>query len=712
MGASRPLQKMCFAMVCGTMAVFLAASYHQKKHLSPESWQVPLQVEVRVKEHRAISPHLQQYRVESPQLKQSFKLADYRSKQVLMVGSCYQLTGKFKPKHALGNPTTVSLAMQDWVKREFIHGYIVAKQPIVPIACSSWGSYLDTARQVIKRHVKAVPLSGTSQAIILSLVLGDRENLTQDDKTILQNTGTAHLLAISGLHIGLVYLFTWYLSCIFLRPLAVVFLRINTSLLATGLALVASAGYVALSGAGVSSLRAWGMLCVIALLMWRRQHMPILSVLLIAVAVILILDPLAGMGLGLWLSAGAVFALIWLQANRWHVHWKLPLMMAPMTSVFLQSALLGPFANMIAIPYISFLIIPGALLGVMASLCGIPGAQGLLWAVGSLIDILWIFLSWLSEHALMHRWSLLSWVDIVIFMALVVCLLLPWRFVGLIPFMILFAALTWPKPILVPPGELWIDVIDAGQGTAIWLRAGNQHLLFDVGHEIVTDYLRHYRLNSLDVAVVSHHDMDHRAGFATLLKDMHVQKVYRGENLSELPPGAQLPCRAGETWMWGEVHFEFIAPWVDGLVGNNASCVLQVRLGEHSLLLTGDIESKVERALLMHYTARQLKTTLLIAPHHGSKTSSTPAFLQATRPEIVIYPSGFMNSYHHPHPDIVKRYTDIGAKQYNTAQDGALRVKLSRHGIESIQCFNKDHRRWWRQSEEATCSGYLAQVES
>lgn len=704
------LQRTLMAAALGVGAVFLAASYHQSKRLAPELWQVPQETVIFVLNHQRVKSFLQQYEVSSEEFGQTFELNAYENAQRLEPGFCYKVNLKLKPKNVLANPHTAHYEKNFWARRSFIQGILITKKPVEQLECQ--GSLLSSAqlKLPIREFIDATPVSEIAGYLLRALVLGERAALTDLDWEILQKTGTAHLLAISGLHIGLVYVFTFWLVKWLLRPLSLVLLRVNLFAIASVFALISSGVYVWISGAGVSSLRAWGMLGLMTLLALRREHLHALSVLILAVTVILIIDPLAGMGMGLWLSAGAVFALIWLSAGGWQVHWKLPLIMLPVSSLWLNSALLGPLANAVAIPLVSFLIVPAALLAVLMNSLNIPGADFLIMSSGTLLDYLWIFLRQLSHFAWMHHWSLLTVIDKLLFWSLIGCLLLPWRFLGPIPFVILIAALSFPKPIFPEPGTLTMDVIDAGQGTAILIRTGDKNLLFDAGSGLVKDYLRYYRINHLDMAVISHNDMDHRAGLASLVKAVTIDQLYVGEQLSEVPIEKQMPCRQGQNFSWGETYFEFLSPISDFHQGNNASCVLKITHGTQSILLTGDIEKKVERELLASHIASQLASTILIAPHHGSKTSSTYEFIQAVSPEIVIYPTGFLNSYHHPHPDIVTRYTHFGAKQFNTAQDGALRVKLSEFGFQSIHCYKKDHPRWWARKEENSCSGFLAQA--
>lgn len=700
----------CCGVLLGLTTVFLAASYHQTKALAPELWQKPLIVHVQVNGVRSLGHHLYQYEVKSSTLKQSLKLSDYASTQRLKVGGCYELTGKFKPKHALGNPTTFSLGKSQWANREFVRGYVVQKKPLVPVACEDAWYNMRSMRTSVQQIIDGAGLSDIATSMISALVLGRKLGLTQADWDVLHRTGTSHLLAISGLHIGLVYLLSYYLAQIILRPLALVLLRTNILILSAGVGLLISGFYVLISGAGVSSQRAWGMLCVMVVMVFYRQRLANLSVLLFVIAAILLIDPLAGMGMGLWLSAFAVFSLIWLQANKWSVHWKLPFMMFPVTSLWLNSAWLAPVSNLFAIPLVSFLIVPGALLGTVAALMNIPGAHYLLTMMGWVIDYCWAGLTWVSGYSALHHWSLLTVIDKIIFTVLFACLLLPWRFVGVVPFFIFFMALSFPRPMIVEDGVVRLHIIDAGQGTAVWIQVADKHLLFDAGSRVVLDYLKHYRVPSLDVVVISHRDKDHRAGLEDVLQNMPVKAFYVGEKLTEHSPVEQRACRAGEAWEWNNVRFEFLSPLSEGDKGNNASCVLRISVGDQHVLLTGDIEKKIERRLMKAYEPSLLKATILVAPHHGSKTSSSVSFIQAVSPEMVIYPTGFLNAYRHPHPDIIARYTSLGSKQYNTAQDGALSVKLSKDGIQSIQCYSQAHQRWWSQSEEAKCSGYLAQV--
>lgn len=702
------LQRAVVLLTLGFLSVFIAASYHQSDRLSPELWKLPQVIDFQVYSHESLETHLQRYRGLSSTLNQEINLYHYQKIKMLEPGLCYQLTVKLRRKRALGNPSTISQARQPWADKEFLVGSIASKSEIVSIPCQIKRFDLEIIRRNIRQFLQSASISSQAQGMILALVLGEKQGLTAEHKEVLQKTGTAHLLAISGLHIGLVYGFVYWVMSLSLRPLALYYLRHNFWILSSVIAWLISGGYVWLSGAGVSSLRAWGMLSLVTLLMIRRERLPSLSVLIWVVALILVFDPLAGLGLGLWLSAGAVFALIWLKTNTWQIHWKLALIMLPVTALWMQVSSLSPLANFIAIPWVSFVIVPGALLSVSLHLLGLPGQRLILDLVAWQIDKLWQFLVWLSDYAWSLHWSLLSTDEWLIFLSLFLLLLLPWRFIGGFPYLCLIAALTWPKAPRPEAGTLELHVIDAGQGTALLVQTAHHDLIFDVGSGVVTEYLDYYRVNRLNVAVISHYDKDHRVGFADLLKNIPVDKIYAGEALRE--SAEYEPCLAGQSWTWDGVQFEFLSPLVTNYHGNNASCVLKVSVGEYSMMFTGDIERKVESEMLSYLSSEQLKTTVLIAPHHGSKTSSSQDFILAVQPSVVIYPTGYKNAYRHPHPDIVARYAEFGAKQYNTAQDGALRVTLSEHGLEAIDCYRESHRRWWHTQEERICSGYLVQA--
>lgn len=705
-----PQRRLLIGLMLGALAVYLAASYHQRKQLSSELWQVPQEIQIKVLSFQPISSYLYHYHVWSDDLNQAFNLSHYERQQWFQPGHCYIVKAKLRPVRALGNATTAGSDKQAWVKREFVRGHIVgANQGVYPrsfalinseIPCHKNTWSLNHLRYQIDHYIQRLDLSPTSTALIKALVIGEKGNLNPSHWETFEKTGTSHLMAISGLHIGLVYLFCLTILKILLRPLSLILLRSNMMMWARVGALFCAGLYVLISGMGLSSQRAWGMLALLVILALNRKELPALQILLLVVVAILVVDPLAGMGLGLWLSAGAVFALIWLRDSGWQLQWKLTVLMLPLTSVMVNTSLISPLVNALAIPFVSFLVVPGALMGVVMHVVGIPGADLLMKSVAWLIDNFWIGLSWASQYTWMIHWSLLTWVDWVVFISLICCLLLPWRLIGPIPFVILSASLTWAKPIQPEPGIVFLRVMDAGQGTALLVQVGDKNLLFDVGNTIVANDLRHHRIQNLDVLVVSHRDKDHRAGLVELLEKIRVEKFYAGESLSEST--STIPCRAGESWDWEEVHFEFLAPLHEGLKGNNASCVLKISLGEQSILFTGDIERKVERELV-NLQAEKLKSTILIAPHHGSKTSSSLDFIQAVSPQIVIYPTGFLNAYHHPHPTIVNRYSEFGIKQYNTAQVGALSVKLSKQGVESLRCYRQDHPHWWNMDTEVLC---------
>lgn len=263
---------------------------------------------------------------------------------------------------------------------------------------------------------------------------------------------------------------------------------------------------------------------------------------------------------------------------------------------------------------------------------------------------------------------------ILFFMACSLWMLIPlWRWRFLLIFWCLplfYCAIPAPKS-----GEAWLTVFDVGQGLATLIRTKNHVLIYDAGKSVVIPELLRHRIHTVDLMMISHADLDHRAGVPLILHSLNVKHILTSAP-SLFPSAITTHCYAGQHWQWDGVDFRVLGPGrLQPPQDNNSSCVLHITSRQESLLLPGDIEAPQEAWLLQHQR-RYLASTVLVAPHHGSQTSSSWPFLLAVKPKDVIFSSGYYNRYHFPSRSVVARYRSLGTRAYNTATDGAIQLSL------------------------------------
>jgi competence protein ComEC len=354
------------------------------------------------------------------------------------------------------------------------------------------------------------------------------------------------------------------------------------------------------------------------------------------------------------------------------------------------------------------LVVPTALAG-MLLLCVSTTAGGwLLQLAAGFMDTLWTGLSWLAslDFALLSQHQPLTW-TLPPAIAGLLLLLAPRGFPGKWPGLVLLLPMFAARPPDPPFGDVWVTLLDVGQGLSTVVRT-RQHTLvydtgpsygpaFDTGRAVVVPYLRSQGVGWIDRLVVSHGDNDHIGGVASLLSDYPVANVDAGiPELLTMRKARQ--CRRGERWRWDGVDFSVLHP--DGRSyrkGNNSSCVIRIEAGGgRRALLTGDIESESERLLLRELRDR-LAVDVLVVPHHGSLTSSSPAFVGAVHPGYALFPTGYRNRFRFPRAPVVDRYRKAGAVLLDTAVHGAITVRLRSGGLppeaESFRC---NVRHYWR----------------
>jgi competence protein ComEC len=441
------------------------------------------------------------------------------------------------------------------------------------------------------------------------------------------------------------------------------------------------------------------------------------SVLALALLVILLYDPLAVLDAGFWLSFGAVAVIMYVLTGRigqvsrlWQwgqVQWLIALGMLPLMLVlFQQLSLVAPFANLIAVPWVSMVTVPTTLLATICMPLNSGLANMLLQVSAWSLAELWSVLEPLSltGHATWYTHVPQTWTLLPALVG-IAWLLLPrgWpaRWAGgvcLLPMLLL------PKPGPLAD-EVWFHLLDVGQGLAAVVRTQEQVMVydtgpwfsesFDAGRAVIVPFLRSQGINAIDILVISHGDNDHRGGANSLISEIPVRRILSGAAPRRWRQKKAEPCLAGQEWYWGKTRFEVLYPYNSSQRrANNRSCVIRLGLGTTHILLPGDIEADAE-AQLLERDRKNLAADLLVVPHHGSKTSSTLAFIKAIDPELAWFATGYRNRYRFPNFAVLQRYLDLHAQPLNTADKGAISIKIDATGLKTPQTWREQSGRYW-----------------
>ena len=556
---------------------------------------------------------------------------------------------------------------------------------------------IEQAREAVRerflRHLGATPAAG----VLAALAVGDQRAISAEEWRLFSRTGVTHLMSISGLHVTLVSGLAAWLAGLGWRRLPGAALRLPARKAAALTAIAAALGYTLLAGFAVPAQRTFYMVSVVALALWVGRVASPLRTLALALAAVVAADPWAPLSPGMWLSFGAV-ALIFYVATGWslperriaqwgRMQWGITVGLAPAALLlFGQVSLAGPLANAVAIPVVSVVVTPLALLGAVLPVPWILDIAA--WLVQWLLQ----FLEWCAAlpGALWQQHAPPAW-SIAAALAGTLWLLaprgVPWRPAGI--------ALMAPAFLLPPPapapGEAWVSAFDVGQGLAVLVRTASRAVLYDAGpaygpqadsgERVVLPALRGAGLERLDLMVLSHEDLDHIGGALSVLEAMPVEAL-----ASSLAPGHALQalagtrrrCAAGEAWEWDGVRFAFLHPATDAQPSrrNDMSCVLRVAGPWGSILLTGDIERAAESAMLLKYR-NSLRADVLLVPHHGSRTSSGEAFIAAVAPRWAVVAAGYRNRFGHPSAEVLERYRAAGAHVWRTDMHGAVHAVFS-----------------------------------
>ena len=621
------------------------------------------------------------------------RLRWYYPEQAIKSGQYWQFTVKLKRPHGRLNPGGFDYERWLFMQNIAATGYVRKTPAPQLMATAVVFQNTDSIRQFISDRLDELLKKTENKGLIKALTIGDKQELTQQQWQIFRDTGTIHLLAISGLHLGLVSGIIYFL----ILKICIVLAIRSPQHFAALFAITIATFYAALAGFSLPTQRALLMLIIVMTgVVWQR-NITATNTLAIALFAVLIFDPLAVLSPGFWLSFLAVILIVYCltgrlsKINSWHgaitIHWITAIGLSPVLLFYFQQvSLVSPLANLVAVPVVSLLVVPLCLLAVVLLLISPFFAH----AVYVQIDNILQGLSWvLSEMAsLPFATASLSpppLYAVILAIAAVFILFspkgIPARWLALVLFFpLIFHRVEKPKA-----GEISLTVLDVGQGLSAVIQTSQHVLVFDTGAKyseqynmgsaVVIPYLKNQSIKQLDILLISHSDNDHIGGADSILEQIQVKKILSSVP-NQLAGYTAESCQAGQSWVWDQVSFEILWPPVNDefLSDNNRSCVLKITSRYMSLLLTGDIEEKAEIKLVNNTV--QLQSNVLVSPHHGSNTSSSLAFLEQVQPSVVLIPSGYKNRFSLPHPKVLERYKKINAKIFNTAIDGALTVKI------------------------------------
>ena len=667
-----------------------------------------------------------------------------RKPQPLRAGERWQMTVRLKAPHGNSNPHGFDYELWLWEQGIQATGYVRAGPHDAPPRklSSHWRYPVERARQSVREAIYERVENRQLAGVLAALVVGDQNAIERVDWDVFRATGVAHLMSISGLHITM---FAWVASLLVaglwrrsarLTPRLCLALPAGSAGALGGLLLAAL--YALFSGWGVPAQRTIWMLATVVLLRQSGRQWPWLQVWLMAMAVVVALDPWALMQAGFWLSFVAVGVLFATDSGAsgarqasakgqfyskstvspWFLPWWLAkpasgllrsareqwivtLALTPLSLLlFNQVSLVGLLANAVAIPWVTLLVTPLAMLGVLYA----PIWDAAAWTVG----LLALFLQWLAGWPLASVsvaaapvWSAVA--GVLGGGLIAMRLPLHWRALG-IP--LLLPVLLW-QPARVEPGQFELLAADIGQGNAVLVRTARHTLLYDAGprfsresdagNRVLVPLLRALG-ERIDMLILSHRDSDHVGG-ATAVLAMQPQasllsSIEDTHELQSLRKSTR--CMAGQRWVWDGVAFEVLHPAASDYQmdqkSNAMSCVLRVSNGARTALLAGDIEAPQERRLVADEPAR-LKADFLLVPHHGSKTSSSAAFLDAVQPPLALAQAGYRNRFGHPVASVVSRYDERGIRLIRSAQCGAAGWQSLKPA--QVSCQREIGQRYW-----------------
>lgn len=631
-------------------------------------------------------------------------------------GQRWEFTVRLKRPH--GSQNTGGFDLEAWMLERDLRatGYVRAApaSQLLDAFVATPGTVIEAARDRLRAALQARTADLRWGGVLVALVLGDQRAIAGPDWTLFNRSGISHLVAISGLHITMLAGLAAGIASLAWRRSRWLLARAPAQRAAALAGLITAGAYALLAGWAVPAQRTFFMLAVVAVALMLRARPAPVTTLAAAAALVCTLDPWAVSAAGFWLSFGAVAAIFWALGGRpvavvdgrwprlrqtvWiavRVQVAVSLVLAPLTAwLFHQVSLVSPLANALAIPLVSWVVTPLALLA--SALLALPAALGfvpaaLLVVADGVFALLMRWVEWLAAFG----WASVAAAApppalVLLALAGAAWLLAPpgWpaRWLGAL-WMAVMAVWPAPRP---EGGAWWVSAIDVGQGAAVLIQTRDAAWLYDTGprysrdsdagERIVLPLLRALGISRLDGLVVSHLDADHSGGAAAILAALPVARV-----ISSVTPGSAVlggrkdvePCVAGQVWEQGGLRFEMLHPSPEDYAlarpTNAMSCVLRVSGPGGALLLTGDLPAPQEAQLAARSS---IEARLVMAPHHGSRHSSSAALVDASRAENVLVQAGYRSRYGHPAPEVLVRWQAAGARIERTDQSGLLRWEL------------------------------------
>ncbi|TXH74091.1 DNA internalization-related competence protein ComEC/Rec2 [Thiobacillus sp.] len=630
-------------------------------------------------------------------------------------GERWQFTVRLKRPYGTHNPHGFDL--EAWMlERDIAASGYVRENPSprrLDAQAATPAAWIAATRAAIREWIAATLGDAPYAGVIAALVVGDQRSIPHDQWRAFTRTGVNHLLSISGLHVTMIAALAGWGVAFGWRHWPRAAERLPARQAGLLAAVLAASAYALLAGFQVPAQRTLFMLGVLALAFWGRREPRPFTALTWALFAVLVIDPWAVLSAGFWLSFGAMAAILWATFGRvgqadklraWvTVQGAVTLALAPaLLLLFQQVSLISPLANAVAIPVVSWLVTPLALLGVI-----VPP----LWHVAAWL-MAWLGqgLTWASElpWAVVSRPAPAGWA-LLLAVTGTLWLLLPRGFPMRAMGGLLWLPLIFPLRTSIAPETFQVDVIDVSQGTAILIRTAAHALLYDTGpafagsdagERIVVPYLRTLGIGKLSGVIVSHDDNDHSGGLRSVLRDIPADWLLHGlPTTSPLLTAAPSPshCHRGQHWQWDGVRFDILNPPVaaytePGRRDNDYSCVLKVSRGGQSLLITGDAERRGELELLESGT--DISATVLVAGHHGSRTSSLAEFVEQVHPRYGVFTVGYRNRFGHPHSQVVARFRALDSNILRSDSGGRISLTFGEAGVVASE-YRPSHRRYW-----------------
>ncbi len=717
-----------FAFSAGLLSATLFFQRHIDNTL-PSNWErqdLSLRIEVLgLPQRRVNDVHFRAHVVSPPAPPElaylqgkKLQLSCYRCSLDIQAGDVWQTTVRLKQAHGYASPGAFDYEKYLFRQRVIAKGYIRLKHAEHQKLSSNQFD-IDHWRTQIKASInKSLPNGSVGRSVIEALSIGDKSGFSNAQREVLQQSGLSHLFAISGLHIGLMFALGIFVFKHIWNVIPGLYERIPRPYLCLAPALMLAVLYSAMAGFSVSTQRALIMLSVFVVMRLLCRDTGLLKVLLIAASLILLLDPFAVLDGGFWLSFGAVFTIACTASNNEPVRLirlqtALWLGMLPLSLIlFGYVSLISPLVNLFAVPLFCVILIPITLFSVLLLVFKLDHvAAPIINSLEFCFNKIFVLLEWLvaKPHVGLSIPSIPKWYLLGIIALIFIAFFMRQR-------KLIRIVLIWPLLLLsllgiagTEPnkGKVRVTLLDVGQGLSLVIQTQSGVTVYDTGPKyssgftaasaVLIPYLRKQGIDKIDRLIISHADNDHIGGYHALSNAIPIQTVLTSRT-DKLPDASE--CEAGQSWDENDTRFVVIGPQEGTPTGsNNRSCVLMLDHLGVRVLLTGDIEKKVERFLLNQ--ALSLKADILLVPHQGSKTSSTTEFLHAVDPKLALVAAGYRNHYGHPNSAVLQRYQRRGVKVLSTIESGTIEIEL-KEGKYNVNEYRKRNRRFWHWQEPPT----------